>query len=185
MASSILKDFPRHKQNRRHNEQAYSDSLGVVDTVKMAPMVPGSWYSCPCVTPPLECGCYLSLASNQWKTAKVRGCMWLRQMITYLRLEHWSCWNLALPCWLWGSKQPRWEAHRTTSCEPPLEAEGSPQPPASRKLKPSVLQPQESESANKCVSWEADLPPVEPPDENPALSDMLIAALRGPSSAMI
>ena len=46
-------------------------------------------------------------------------------------------------------------------------------------LKPSVLQPVGTESANKHVSLEADLSPVEPPGEHPALTDTLIAGFRG------
>lgn len=56
----------------------------------------------------------------------------------------------------------------TRHCGWPLSAESNLGPTTSWKLKPPILQPPETESANGRVCSEADPSPAEPPGENPA-----------------
>lgn len=69
-----------------------------------------------------------------------------------------------------------WQKH----CRQPLGAEGvsPPQAPTeSEKVKPSVLQPQEVNSARNHVNLQADPSPVTPADENTALPVTWVATL--------
>lgn len=69
-----------------------------------------------------------------------------------------------------------WQKH----CRQPLGVEGAspPQAPAeSEKVKSSVLQPQQVNSAHNHVNLQADPSPITPADENTALPATWVATL--------
>lgn len=87
----------------------------------------------------------------------------------------------SLLCGLWSSKQSYWGAPRSKPHLWPLRAEGRLQPTAFKKTSPSVLQLQETESANNPGKTESTAFPQGTSEETTISAKILVGVLWDPN----